>query len=56
MQLFEMFCLSVLGLHDLVETLTNKYGTIATLWIGSYLCVVLTEAKYVEVSMVALAL
>jgi hypothetical protein len=32
------------------------YGTIKRLWIGPYLVVMLTEAKYAEVSEVALAL
>jgi hypothetical protein len=32
-----------------------KYGTIARLWIGPYLGVILTEAKYVEVSKAVLA-
>jgi len=30
-----------------------KYGTIAKMWIGPYLGVLLTEAKYVEVSELA---
>jgi hypothetical protein len=33
----------------------EKYGTIARLWFGPYLAVFLTEAKYVEVSKLALA-
>jgi len=37
-----------------LRDLSNTYGTIARVWFGPYLSVVLTEAKYVEVSKVAL--
>jgi hypothetical protein len=50
----EMFCLSEPGYHDYMEILTHKYGSIARFWNGPYLGVILTEAKYVEVSKVAL--
>jgi hypothetical protein len=39
-----------------VKDLPNKYGTITRVWVGPYLAIVLAEAKYVEVSKVALAL
>ena len=56
LQLLELFCLSEPGYHDYVEELMHKYGTIVRVWAGSYLLVGLAEAKYVEVSEVALAL
>jgi hypothetical protein len=56
LQLVELCCLSEIGYHLFVEEFLHKYGTIARLWIGPYLAVFLTEAKYVEVSKVALAL
>jgi hypothetical protein len=56
LQLIELCCLSDPEYHEFMEGFVHKYGTIARLWIGPYLCVVLTEAKYVEVSKVALAL
>jgi len=56
LQLLELFCLSEPGYHDYVEELMHKYGTIVRVWAGSYLIVGLAEAKYVEVSEVALAL
>jgi hypothetical protein len=54
LQLVEIFCLSEPGYHELAERIIHKYGTIARLWVGSHLFVALTEAKYVEVSKVAL--
>ena len=56
LQLVELCCLSDPEYHEFMEEFVHKYGTIARLWIGPYLSVVLTEAKYVEVSKVALAL
>jgi len=55
-QHFELFCLSEPGHHAYVEALTHKHGTIVRLWTGSHLSVVVTEAKYVEVSNLALAI
>jgi len=54
-QLVEIYCLSEPGFHDLMEGIMHKYGPIARLWIGPYLGVFLAEAKYVEVSEVAVA-
>jgi cell division septation protein DedD len=51
-----MCCLSEPGYHEFVEALTQKHGTIARLWTGPYLTVVLAETKYVEVSKLTLAL
>ena len=48
--------LSEPGYHEYMETLTHRHGTIARLWIGPHLTVFLGETKYVEVSMMALAL
>jgi len=45
-----MYGLSEPGYHEFVEGFVHKYGSIARLWFGPYLNVVLTEAKYVEVS------
>jgi hypothetical protein len=56
LQLVEMFCLSESGNVKFLMEFINTYGTIARVWIGPYLAVALTEAKYVEVSEVALAL
>jgi hypothetical protein len=56
LQLVELFCLSEPGYHDSVEGIIQKYGTIARVWLGPYLFVGLAEAKYVEVSKLALAL
>ena len=50
-----MCCLSEPGYHEFMEALTHKHGTIARLWIGPHLVVVLAESKYVEVSKFALA-
>jgi len=55
-QLVELYCLSEPGYVDFTEGLINKYGPIVRVWAGPYLGVVLTEAKYVEVSKLALAL
>ena len=55
-QLVELCCLSEPGYADFILQYIHKYGTIARLWIGPNLNVMLTEAKYVEVSEVALAL
>ena len=55
LQLVELCCLSELGYQEFVEGFLHKYGTIARVWIGPYLAVVLTEAKYLEVSKVVLA-
>jgi hypothetical protein len=38
-----------------MEGFIHKYGSIARLWIGPYVGVALTEAKYVEVSKLVLA-
>ena len=54
--LVEILCLSEPGFHDYLEGNMRKYGSIARVWIGSYLIVGLAEAKYVEVSKVALVL
>jgi len=55
-QLVELCCLSEPGYVEFLLEFLRKYGTIARLWIGPYLSVMLTEAKYVEVSEVALTL
>ena len=55
-QLVELCCLSEPGYHEFVQAFINKHGTIARLWIGPYLCIFLSEAKYVEVSKLALGL
>ena len=55
-QLVELFCLSEPGYFDNLLDFLHKYGTIARIWVGPYLAVILTEAKYVEVSEVPLAL
>jgi len=39
-----------------MEELTHKYGTIGRVWVGPYLTVFVAEAKYVEVSNLALAI
>ena len=54
-QLVEIYCLSEPGYHHYMEGIMQKYGPIARLWIGPYLGVFLAEAKYVEVSEVAVA-
>jgi hypothetical protein len=56
LQLVEMFCLSEPEYHNYLEGIVHKYGSIARLWVGPYLFVGLTGAKYVEVSKLALAL
>jgi hypothetical protein len=53
-QLVEIYCLSEAGYHAYMEGIMHKYGPIARFWIGPYLGVFLAEAKYVEVSEVAL--
>jgi len=55
-QLVELYCLSEPGYVDFMEGLIHNYGPIVRAWAGPYLGVVLTEAKYVEVSKLALAL
>ena len=55
-QLVDLCCLSEPGYVDFILEYIHKYGTISRLWIGPYLSVTLTEAKYVEVSEVPLAL
>jgi len=55
-QLVELFCLSEPGYVEFFEGLILQYGTILRLWMGPYLGVILTEAKYAEVSKLALAL
>ena len=55
-QLFELCCLSAPGNHAYIEALIHKHGTIARMWVGPHLVVVLAETKYVEVSNLALAL
>ena len=55
-QLVELYCLSEPGYIDFMEGLIHNYGPIARVCFGPYLGVVLTEAKYVEVSKLALAL
>jgi len=55
-QLVELYCLSEPGYVDLTVELIRKYGPIFRIWVGPYLAVVLTEAKYVEMSKLALAL
>jgi hypothetical protein len=49
-QLVELCCLSEPGYHEYLKALIEKHGTIARLWVGPYLGVFLTEAKYLEVS------
>jgi hypothetical protein len=39
-----------------VKGIINKYGSIVRVWVGPLLIVGLADAKYVEVSKVALAL
>jgi len=56
LQLVELCCLSETGNIKFLRELINTYGSIARMWIGPYLAVVLTEAKYLEVSKVSLAL
>jgi hypothetical protein len=55
-QLVELCCLSEPGYVDYFEGKILKYGSIARLWIGPYLAVILTDAKYVEVRKLALAI
>ena len=55
-QLVELYCLSEPGYVDFVEGLILNYGSIVRAWAGPFLGVFLTEAKYVEVSKLALAL
>jgi len=55
LQLVKLCCLYETGNIEFLKELPNTYGTIARLWIGPYLAVVLTEAKCVEVSKVELA-
>jgi hypothetical protein len=54
-KLFEPFCLSEPGYITFISGVNKKYGTIVRVWVGPYLGVLLTEAKYVEVSKMALA-
>jgi hypothetical protein len=54
-QLFATFCLYEPGNLDFVLGLQQKYGTIVRVWAGPYVAVALGEAKYVEVSKMALA-
>jgi hypothetical protein len=54
-QLLEPFCLSEPAYVDYFPGLHQKYGTITKFWIGPYLVVGLSDAKYVEVSKMALA-
>jgi len=56
LQLVKLCCLSEPGNVEFFINLSRTYGPIARVWIGPYLAVILTEPKYVEVSMVALAL
>ena len=56
MQLVDLCCLSEPGYVDFVLGLIRKYGTIARVWVGPSLAVVLTDAKYLEVSKLALSL
>ena len=56
MQFVEMCYLSQPGNVDFVIEMAHKYGTIVRLWFGPYLVVILTEAKYVEVSKLSLDL
>jgi len=55
-QLVELYCLSDPEYTVVVEKLAHKYGPIFRVRVGPYLGVILTEAKYVEVSKLALAL
>ena len=54
--LVELCCPSVPGNTEFMRELINTYGTIARVWIGPHLGVLLAEAKYVEVSELTLAL
>jgi hypothetical protein len=56
MLLDELCCLSEPGYFDTVEGIILKHGSIVRLWVGAQLFVILTEAKYVEVSELALSL
>ena len=56
MQLVDLCCLSESGYVDFLEGIVLKYGSIARVWVGPYLGVILTDASYVEVSKLALAL
>ena len=55
LQLVELCCLYETGNMEFLKELINTYGAITRFWIGPYLAVVLTEAKYLEVSVVDLA-
>jgi len=55
-QVVELCCLSEPGYAVFLFELALKYGSIVRLWIGPYLGIMLTDAKYVEVSEMALAL
>jgi len=52
----KLCCLSEPGNVEFWQELINTYGTISRVWIGPNLAVFLAEAKYVEVSKLALAL
>jgi len=54
-QLVELYCLSEPGYVECFQGIIRKYGTITKVWFGPHLAVVLTEAKYVEVSKLTLA-
>jgi len=56
LQLVEMCCLYEPGYHDFVEGIVHKYGSITRVWVGPILIVALSDAKFVEVSKLALAL
>ena len=55
-QFVEVCCLSEPGYVDCTFEFMRKYENIWRIWIGPYLLVVLTEAKYVEVSKLSLHL
>ena len=56
MQFYELCCLSEPGYVDVLEEYVHKYGSITRMWIGPYLAVFLSDAKYVEVSKLSLDL
>jgi hypothetical protein len=54
-QLVELCCLSEPGFQEYEKAVVDKYGCIARVWIGPYLDVLLTNAKYMEVSKLTVA-
>ena len=48
--LVDLYCLFEPGYVDCFVGILHKYGSITRMWVGPNLGVILTEAKYVEVS------